>query len=829
MNRIRLVAGVAFGLGVLIAGITAFWLLRDLPSLEDASIPRYLPSVRIEDRHGRLLYEVIPPEGGRHTVILLKQIPLPCLQATVATEDQHFYSHPGFDPMGVARALWLNLRSGQALSGGSTITQQVARNLLLGEEERQERSLRRKLREVWLAWGLTRRFTKDEILALYLNQTYYGGMAYGLEAAAQTFFGKSARQLDLAECALLAGLPQAPAAYNPFTHPEAAKARQRTVLRLMEENGYISAEQRRLAERQPLVFAEAPYPIEAPHFVMMVRAEIDRLFPPPTRHAYGGLVVRTTLDLDWQHLAEQAVRRHLETLQRSEDGLGHRVNNAALVALDVHNGEVLALVGSPDYFDRQHAGAINMALAPRQPGSAIKPFIYAAALDPKAPGGPWTAATMLLDVSTNFVIREGKAYRPENYDRLEHGPVSVRQALASSLNIPAVLTLEHVGLENFFTLARKVGLSTLQNPEAYDLSLALGGGEVRLLDLSAAYGTLANGGLRLEPQIILEVSSPDGRVLYTPPPTAARRALDERVAWLITDILSDDDARRIGFGVNTVLRLDRPAAVKTGTTSNFHDNWTVGYTPEVVVGVWVGNTSYEPMREVSGLTGAAPIWHQFLRAVMANRPPQEFRRPAGLVAVEVCVPSGHLPTPQCPTRRREWFIAGTQPQTTDSLYRLVTLDTATGLLANANTPAERRVTRLAWDLPPQAHAWARRQGVLLYADLLQQTSATSAALAAPAQGSETIWLTSPAQGALYRLSPLLDREAQRILLQVAGPTTLLQVVFRVDGAEVARRNAPPFQAWWPLTPGVHRVWAEAVLTDGQVVTSPVVTFTVLQE
>jgi membrane peptidoglycan carboxypeptidase len=409
---------------LIVAGVVGWlWLFGDLPALDSLPARLHTPSVRIVDRNGRLLYEALDEQGGRHAVVPLEAIPLACRQAAIATEDRRFYSHPGVDLQGILRAAWINLRGGEALAGGSTITQQVARNLLLDQAERGERSLRRKLREALLAWRLTRHFTKDEILALYLNQTYYGGMAYGLEAAAQTFFGRPAAQLDLAECALLAGLPQAPALYNPYTNLEAARARQSIVLRLMEQDGYITAEQRRLAEREPLALAEKPYPIEAPHFVMMVRAELDRQFSPEQIYQRGGLVVRTTLDLDWQKLAEAAVARHLEQLQRSEDGLGHNVHNAALVALHPRSGEVLALVGSPDYFDGAHGGAINMALAPRQPGSAIKPLVYAAALDPTAPGGGWTAATMLLDVSTSFTTSEGKAYIPANYDLREHGPV----------------------------------------------------------------------------------------------------------------------------------------------------------------------------------------------------------------------------------------------------------------------------------------------------------------------------------------------------------------------------------------------------------------------
>ena len=827
---------------LLVAAVGAAWVLVDLPDLDALSQRFQSPSVRIEDRHGRLLYEALPETGGRHAVAALDQLPQTLRQATIATEDRSFYTNPGVDLAGVLRAAWINLRGGQTLAGGSTITQQVARNLLLSDAERGQRSLRRKLREAVLAWQLTRRYTKDEILALYLNQSYYGGLAYGVEAAAQTYFGKPAARLDLAESALLAGLPQAPARYNPFTDLAAAKARQQVVLGLMEADGYITAEQRNLAEREPLRLAETPYPMEAPHFVMLARNQLDRLFTPEEAAAHGGLVVVTTLDLDWQKHAEAAVERQLSALAQSPDGLGHNVHNAALVALDPANGDLRALVGSPDYFDAASAGAINMALAPRQPGSALKPLIYAAAFDPAAPTGGWTPATLLWDVRTAFQTHDGKAYLPENYDRREHGPVLARQALASSLNIPAVLALEHVGLDAFSNLAARLGISNLGDPREVDLSLALGGGAVRLLDLTAAYGAFAAGGLWTPPRLILEVRTPQGAVLYRAPEPQRQRVLDQRVAWLVTDILSDNDARRLGFGANSLLRLDRPAAVKTGTTSNFHDNWTVGYTPDLVVGVWSGNTDYSPMRDVNGLTGAAPIWHQFLRTVLAGQPPAAFPRPAGLVEVEICALSGLLPTPDCPYRRREWFIQGTAPLQADTLYRPVQLDSATGRLAHADTPPERQAPRLALDLPPQAWGWARAQGLLVYSDL--QTTALQAA-SAPAAGQQTpeapgltaqsrsvaatdaLQLISPASGSQYRLSARLPAAQQRILLHAAAGPELSAITFYIDGLPLAAQPAAPYQAWWTLSPGQHQIMVQARLPDGSLVASQTVTITVI--
>ena len=804
------------------------WLFNGLPSLDSLPARQNTPSVRITDRDGELLYEILVQDGGRHTVIPLGMIPTSLVQATIATEDRSFYSNAGIDPSAILRALWTNLRGGTAFSGASTITQQLARTLLLDPEERSQRSLRRKLREALLAWQLTRRFTKNEILELYLNQTYYGALAYGVEAASQTYFGKPASQLDLAESALLAGLPQAPAGYDPFENLNAAVNRQGVVLELMQEAGYIDDQQQAAAGRQALIFSAAPYPIKSPHFVMMVKDEIETMFTQEQIHQAGGLEVRTTLDLDWQTHAENAVRRQLGALQSSQDGLGHNVNNAALVALDPHSGDILSLVGSPDFFDSENNGSINMALAPRQPGSALKPFLYAAAMDPSRED-PWTASTMLLDVGASFTTQSSKAYTPVNYDQREHGPVSVRQALASSLNIPAVITLDHIGLDQLFQQVSELGISTLQDPERYDLSLALGGGEVRLLELTAAYGAFASGGNKVEPRAILEINDSKGNRLFESRQPAAVRVLDERLAWLVSDILSDNDARQLGFGAHSALRLDRPAAVKTGTTSNFHDNWTVGYTPDLVVGVWAGNASYQPMRAVDGLSGAAPIWHSFLRTVLNGKPPQPFPQPLGLAQVEVCALSGLLPTPACPYNRDEWFIDGTQPVRSDNLYQLVQVDSASGLLANEATPMEQRETLTVLDLPPQAAPWAHGQGLTLLSDLGIE-SQSQAGLDENDRGvlpeNAMIYIISPASGSLYRLDTSFAAQAQRIPLEAVGSGSLRETSLWVDGDLLASFESPPYLAWWQLEAGEHTVWAQGSDSQGNPLTSEMVVFEV---
>jgi len=803
--------------GVLIFASLIFYIIHDLPFLD--SLPDSLnhPSVRITDRNGHLLYEILPEQGGRHAVLSFESIPWCMKEATVAVEDKNFYTNPGVDLQGIIRAFWINLQGGETIAGGSTITQQVARTLLLSQDERAERTLRRKLREAVLAWQMARRFSKEEILALYLNQVNYGGMAYGVEAASQTYFGKPAANLLLPECALLAGLPQAPGLYNPFTNPDLAKQRQGIVLGLMQSQGYISEQEGGEAGSAPLSYNPAPYPIEAPHFVWIIRDQLDRLFAEGRLDPRQSLVVRTTLDLDFQRTAEAAVTRQIRAFQQEDLVTSHNVNNAAVVALDPHTGEILALVGSADYFDASIFGAVDMATAPRQPGSSFKPFIYAQALDPLQPG-LWTAATAIMDVSTTFSTHDGTPYTPINYDGREHGPVSVRQALASSLNVPAVVALDKVGIENTTSLAWRLGITSLENPQDYDLSLALGGGTISLLQLSTAYATFANQGVFTGSYTILDVRDADGNLLYTQEYASPVQIFDPRVTWLISDILSDDRARALGFGLNSTLKLDRTAAVKTGTTTNYHDNWTIGYTPDLLVGVWVGNSNYEAMRNVTGLTGAAPIWHEIIRTVLQGRPDLPFVRPEGLVQVEVCDLSGLLPSPACPHTRLEWFIDGTQPTETDTFYKQVWIDALTGQLATESTSAERRQPRTVLDLPVAAQGWARAQGLPLLADLAQAADSS--------QGS-AISILSPHQNTTYRLDPNFNQSAQQLLVEAAAGQGVTDISLWADGNLLAALSTAPYQVWWPLTVGEHRFWAQSVTATGELMMSEVVTITVV--
>ncbi|MCS7057219.1 MAG: transglycosylase domain-containing protein [Thermoflexales bacterium] len=817
---------IVFLMVILVAPAVAFAVLwLTLPDVNQLHRRTQTPSTRILDRHGRLLFEIFDPRslsGGRHTPIPLERIPLRLRQATIAVEDAGFYSNPGVDLVSIIRALWINLRGGEALAGGSTITQQIARLLLLDADERRQRTLLRKVRESLLAWQIAQRYSKDEVLALYLNQVYYGNLAYGVEAAARAYFGKSVSELDLAECALLAGLPQSPAVYDPFHDPELAKRRQAVVLDLMVKNGMISADEALAAKQARLSYAPAPFEIRAPHFVAYVRRWLEREFGADAV-VRGGLVVTTTLDLALNEAARDIMRAHLRRLANPVDqpGLSHNANNAALVALDPRTGEILAMVGSPDYFDARISGAVNGAIALRQPGSAIKPITYAAAFAK----GMLTAATPIYDVRTAFPTREGLPYVPINYDRRHHGPISARQALATSNNTAAVSVLQRVGIAAMLDQANAMGIRSFKSPDNYGLALTLGGGEVRLLELVAAYGAFANEGRRVDPYAVIAVATADGKTRFNRPSQILERSvvLDPRVAWLISDILSDNAARAPAFGESSVLRLSRPAAVKTGTTTDFRDNWTVGYTPQIVAGVWVGNADGQPMQRISGVAGAGPIWHDFMEIAHRALPVRWFERPPGLVQVEVCALSGMLPTPDCKQTRREWFLEGIQPTQPDDWHRRVHVDALTGQPAAADTPRERLVELVMLDLPTPLRDWARAQGWPVL-DLV-----ASDARRASARPDRPITILRPDPGTIYRMAKELPTALQRAPVEVqVDVADVVEVnVALATGEVIARFTRAPYRTFWQLSAGQHTLVARGRLRDGRIVESAPVHITVM--
>jgi membrane carboxypeptidase/penicillin-binding protein PbpC len=423
---------------------------------------------------------------------------------------------------------------------------------------------------------------------------------------------------------------------------------------------------------------------------------------------------------------------------------------------------------------------------------------------------------MILDVRTAFVTKEGFSYVPQNYDRAFHGPVSARAALAGSLNVPAVITLDHVGLTNMLRLAGRMGLTTLADADRFGLSLSLGGGEVRLLDLASAYGVFANGGRRAEPTAILQIRDARGNLIEQWSPRPGVRVLDERVAFLITDILADNNARAATFGFNSVLQIGRPAAVKTGTTTDYHDNWTVGYTPELVVGVWVGNADSSPMVNLSGVAGAGPIWHDFMRQALTGKPETPFVQPPGLARAEVCLPSGLLPTPFCQRTRAELFLEGTLPTQADNLYQSFEIDSRTGRLADAGTPPELVMERVFLVLPPEAQEWAAQNGI----------AQPPASHFQPPASDFQIQITSPDPNTLYKISPRLPRQSQQIPFRVTAWTPITSVTFVLNGQPLGTVDAEPLEWWWVLAPGAHTLVAEARTTSGGTVRSEAITFVV---
>jgi 1A family penicillin-binding protein len=659
-----------FGLSIAVIGLRSIdgfgglvsIFSRDLPAPEETFSRETFKSTFILDRNGEQLYEIFDPNGGRRTIIPLSELPPHLVAATIATEDANFYQNPGFDLRSMIRALIQNFR-GQGQSGASTITQQLIRNVLFDPAERFSQRPERKIKEIFLAYELSQRYSKDEILERYLNEINYGNLAYGIEAAARTYFDKSARELNLAEASMLAGLPQAPADHNPFTNFRGAKERQAEVLGLMVRQGYISEDIAEAALRQELKFGQARSDIQAPHFVMYVRDLLEKKYGR-NRLYHAGFRVYTTLDMRVQRAAEEAVKDHLAKLK------DQNATDAAVVSINPNSGEIVAMVGSADYWNSAISGQINMATALRQPGSTVKPFTYAAAFS----RGTMSPGSIVMDEPTQFRGAAGEPYTPRNPDGRFHGPVTVRYALANSLNVPALKVVNDVGVQQMVELTRRMGVTTLTDPRRYGLTVTLGGGEAKLLDMVYAYTPFANGGLQVgipveevklnsrefEPASILKIVDAEGRVIEEFSPGPGKQVISPQVSWMITDVLSDDEARSATYGRNSPLSINRPAAAKTGTTDNFQDSWTIGYTPDLVTGVWVGNANNEPMRQVLGVSGAGAIWNAVMQRALKDTAPRSFVRPPGLVQVAIDPTTGLRPGPGV-AGRMEWFLESSVP------------------------------------------------------------------------------------------------------------------------------------------------------------------------
>jgi penicillin-binding protein 1C len=649
---------------------------------------QYPVSTKIFDRNGQLLYEIYTEQN--RTPIELNDLPEYVKWATISSEDKDFYQHHGFSYRGMARAVF-NIIFKQKLQGGSTITQQLVKNALLT----QERTLRRKIREFVLTFAVEIIYPKDKILEMYFNHAPYGGTAWGIESASKLYFNKSSKDLTLAEAALLAGLPASPTRYSPFgAHPETAKERQKFVLERMVEDGHLSREEADRTAEEELKFSPQQTNIQAPHFVLYIKEQLVEKYGERVVEQ-GGLRVTTTLDLDIQNFAETAIASEVAKLKN------YQVSNGAALVTEPKTGEILAMVGSKDYFNVEDQGNFNVTTALRQPGSAIKPLNYALGIMTHK----ITLATIINDVPTCFSVPGQKLYCPVNYDGQFHGPVQARFALGNSYNLPAVKVLALNGVEEFVHFANKMGLSTLEDPSRYGLSLTLGGGEVRMVDMAVAFGTLANLGVKQPLVSITKVEDYQGKVYEEWQPVEGERIIPMEVAYLVSHILLDNNARSAAFGSSSylVVKNHPEVSVKTGTTNDKRDNWTIGYNPEFLVATWVGNNDNTPMAAVaSGITGASPIWNKIMTYILKDEKQVWQLKPDGIYGTQVCAISGFFPASEgealppeasaegtCQTRF-EYFLQGTEPAQTQPEKQFAEIDKTTGQLATEKTPPENK-------------------------------------------------------------------------------------------------------------------------------------------
>ncbi len=758
-------------LPVVIVGIALLW-----PLPRSFVYPEARKAVQVLDRHGELLYEVRPEDFGSHKFLTLEDMPQSFLHAVISIEDRDFYTHGGVSVKAISRAALQNVSTGKIISGGSTITQQLIRNRL----QPKSRTFLYKMWEGFLAWKLDSALSKDEILESYLNTAYFGHQAYGIDAASSTFFGKAPFELSIAESALLAGMLQSPTALDPFNHPQAAKERRKRVLTAMLETKTITEEQYNDAITEPVSLKPDTVTIHAPHFVFWLQNQKPELFETAS-------VIHTTLDLSLQRQIERIIDAKLADLKEKN------VTSSAVVVLDAHNGDILSMVGSADYFNTQNQGAVNAAVSLRQPGSAIKPFTYALALSKGD-----TAATTVADTETQFSTQSGNPYTPRNYDFGYHGLVRYREALANSYNIAAVKVLQKVGVGPLLGFLHAAGITSMQEPaEHYGLALTLGDAEVTLLDLATAYGLFPRGGKTLSV-----------RSVASDPIQSGKEILDPKVAWILSDILSDNSARMPEFGDDSPLAFPFPVAAKTGTTRNSRDNWTMGYTSDVIVGVWVGNNDNSPMKGTSGVTGAGPIFHDVVLAAVTQFPAKAFTEPAGITRVDICMLSGKLPTQECKNTMQEKFIAGTEPTAKDDIFQALSIDTRNGLLASSSCPPNIVQKKTFAFFPDDTAKWARENGwpqpptvysPLCKPDALGQTSITETYLE----------ITGLHNGDSFALDPLIPDSNESIFMEAQASRDITSISWYVDGKKIGDANAPDFRASFTPTPGIHTVEARA--------------------
>jgi penicillin-binding protein 1C len=736
IKKIKRTVLLVFLLGLILVSASSY-----LPIPKERLHPGPVVSLSLVDRNGTLLREILSDRGGRCRWIQLQDVPAELVQATLVAEDKYFFLHPGINLFAVIRALYQNIRDGRIVSGASTISQQVVRNVTLSR-----RTIFAKIREAWLAIRLERTLSKEEILTQYLNRIYYGNQANGLSAASKLYFDKKPEDLSLAEAAFLAGLPRSPSTLDPYRHFRQAKKSQERILSQMCAHGYIEESQEQRAKSESLQLIPAKQNFRTPHFCDYVLQQI------PSSQLKNLSRIQTTCDYRLQEKIETLVRDHINSLDKKG------ITNAAVMVLDNLNGEILSMVGSKDFFDHRHHGQVNGAVSLRQPGSTLKPFTYALALEKGM-----TAAEILEDREMYFSTQQG-SYSPRNYDKKFHGPVRLRQALACSYNVAAVSLLGQFGPDPLYQRLKQLGFASLDKSSShYGIGLTLGNGEVTLLELSRAYAALARGGIYLEDRSILKCFDKKGKVLTWDDQRKSQKIFSPQIAFLLASILADRDARVPAFGYISPLNLPFECAVKTGTTKDFRDNWTVGFTPRYTVGVWVGNFDGNPMHNISGVTGCGPLFKDIMLLLENKNPEIKFPKDEKLIKIRICPLSGKLASEHCPGAIDDFFIKGTEPDEYCDLH--------TGGEKPRNFPDFQR---------------------------------------------DEFRILFPLDKDVFKIDPVLRQEYQRIKLKTSSPEDrgFDRVEWFVDNCKIGS-SSYPYILDWKLIPGKHIITAIAVKEDSR--------------
>ncbi len=708
-----------------------------LPIPKQKLNPAPLLSLRILDREDNLLREVLSDEGGRAQWVSFTEVSPDLIKATIAAEDRRFFWHRGISIPAIVRATFQNLKSGKIISGASTISQQLIRNIY-----HFRRNIFSKIIESWLALRLEDTLSKKDILVQYLNRISYGNQAFGCEAAAKLYFDKSAEMLSLAESAFLAGIPRSPSVLNPYSGLQLVVQRQHLILHQMFDSGFVDLLKFNRSLNEQLHIIPNSITFRAPHFCDFILSQFS------STEKQRMSIIRSTCDYYLQKNIEILVKNHVSALK--DKG----ITNASAVVIDNVSGEILSMVGSKDFFSRQDDGQVNGALSLRQPGSALKPFTYGLALERGI-----TAADIIEDIPVQYSTPNG-AYRPRNYDKLFHGPVRLRTALACSYNVPAVRILESLGPEALYYQLKDMGFNSLsQGPSYYGIGLTLGNGEVTLLELVQAYSSLARAGEWLESKAVLQVFDSENTPNTPQKLRKRRKVFSPQVAYILTHILSDHDARIPAFGYNSSLSLPFPCAVKTGTSKNFRDNWAVGYTPKYTVGVWVGNFDGRPMLNVSGVTGCGPLFRDIMLFLENKNPPTEFLEIDGLIKVDICPESGLLADKNCSGSMTEIFILGTEPTTLCSLH------------------GENRISYLSDSKPAQE------------------------ALVSP-----DLSITFPRNGYVFKIDPILRHGDQKLQIIASAPEEFRfeKLEWWINGKKEAE-SGTQFSYSWKLQPGLYTI------------------------